>query len=121
MVEQHRQGAFRPWPLAVLRESGLLQVICPLELRPSLTGLLAELPVRRPVLGRRVARAGADLCAKDDSPQAMERLGEAGRRSARDTAGYAALQGTILANGPEAAVSGAALKLRVFRDAVLTA
>jgi DNA-binding SARP family transcriptional activator len=100
LVEQQRWIAFRPWPVAVLSESRLRQDICPLELRPSLEQAFSlSCQFGDQCWEGAVARALAlTYVAENDLPQAMEWLDEAGRRSARDTDGYAALQVTILAD-----------------------
>jgi tetratricopeptide (TPR) repeat protein len=100
LVEQQRWIAFRPWPVAVLGESRLRQQASPPQLRPALEQAFAlSCQVQDPCWEAAVARSLAlSYAAENDFSQAINWLSEAGRRCARDTDGYAALQVAILAD-----------------------
>lgn len=103
LVDEQRWISFRPWPVAVLSESRTRQQAPARELRPRLEEAFAlSCQMNDPCWEGAVARALALTYAAEDAlPQAMEWLGEAGRRCARDTDVYAALQVEILASQAE--------------------
>ena len=100
LIDEQRWIAFRPWPVALLGESGLRQ-------RPNSTatrGALEEAFATACQLGDpcwegAVARAIAlTYAAVDELAPAMEWLVEARRRCGRDSDAYTALQVEILAS-----------------------
>ena len=103
LVDEQRWISFRPWPVALMSESRLRQKDSPQALRPRLEeafALSCQLgdPCWEAVAARGLAHIHA---AQDELPRAMEWLGEARRRCARETDGYAALQVEILSDMAE--------------------
>lgn len=100
LVEQQRWIAFRPWPVALLAETRIRRQIHSALVRPELEHAFAlSCQVQDPCWEGAAARVMAHSFAADnDLDAAMLWLCEAGRRCARNTDGYAALQVAILAD-----------------------
>ena len=103
LVEEQRWISFRPWPVAVLSESRTRQQASPQQLRPKLEEAFAlSCQMNDPCWEGAVARALALTYAAEDAlAPAIQWLGEARRRCARDTDAYSALQVEILASQVE--------------------
>lgn len=100
LIEGQRWIAFRPWPVALLAESRLMQNAAPQEVRPMLEESFAlscqlEDPCWEGAVSRALALADA---AEGNLPSAMEWLKEASKRCMRDINRYVALQVDILAS-----------------------
>jgi len=100
LIDEQRWIAFRPWPVALLGESGLRQRPNSTEIRGALEGAFATAcQLGDPCWEGAVARAmGLSYAAADELSQAAEWLVEARRRCARDSDAYTALQVEILAS-----------------------
>lgn len=98
--DEQRWIAFRPWPVALLAESRLLQRRDPNAIRGGLEQAFAmACQLGDPCWEGAVARAMAlTHAAADELSTAMEWLAQARRRCSRDTDAYTALQVEILAS-----------------------
>jgi len=103
LCEEQRWIAFRPWPMALLGESGLRQRRDPAVLRPRLEEAFAiACQMADPCWEAAAARAiGLTFAASGQGMAAMDWLSEARRRGTRDSDAYCALQVEVLASQVE--------------------
>ena len=103
LVEEQRWTAFRPWPVALLGECELRQRRDLVRIRPELEASFAmSCQLGDPCWEGAVARTLAlTYGAEGDLAAAASWLGEASRRSQRETDGYVGLQVDIFADQAE--------------------
>ena len=100
LIDQQKWIAFRPWPVALLAETGIRQGKDPATLRPRLeAAFAASCQLGDPCWEAAVARAMAlSYAAANEVSTGTDWLSEAHRRCGRDTDAYKALQVSILAD-----------------------